>query len=123
MAANLTTPEEQASFFTSCVKKKRSIRDICELLELFSGTNHGSKGLHFHQGVANNLHKRIMQVAKDFKRFRWNSSEHLVAEIDKEEIFSNEIDELGNCYGNDIWGEAHRTYGQLDWTRGADQRK
>jgi hypothetical protein len=114
----------QTSFLEDCIDKKRSIQDIYETLGLYSETANARKEPVFAKDEANELQKRVKEIAASFIALYCNDREALLANLIKDGAFIEQIQELGEHYGQSLWG---RKDGQqlsapdeLRWDRDAE---
>jgi hypothetical protein len=97
---------EQTSFLEDCISKKRKFRDIYEAIDLYSETAETRKDPDFYKADANDLQKKIKEIARTFRSSYGGDEDALRVELLKEDAFVNEVDELGQRYGSLIWGRA-----------------
>ena len=120
------------SFLEDCISKKRTIQDIYEALGLYSETGGTRKEPVFVKHEANDMHKRIKEHAESFKASYKNDRERLLADLVKDGVFANEVQELGLHYGQTLWSRAESwptRYGaqqgaipdELNWDKEADR--
>jgi glycogen debranching enzyme len=114
----------QTSFLEDCIAKKKSFQQIYEALELYSESVDARKEPVFAKDEANDLQKRVKEIAASFKAFYRNGREALLADLIKDDTFTEQIQELGKRYGQSLWG---RKDGQqlsapdeLRWDRDAE---
>ncbi|KAF2131629.1 hypothetical protein P153DRAFT_355372 [Dothidotthia symphoricarpi CBS 119687] len=119
--------DDDDSFFYGCLNKTISITTIHESLGLFSLTNNNPKKLAFYTDESDCLHKRIIQIAKSFKVPYNGNQGQLLAELAKENSFSEQLDELEVQYGHAVWGRTHDWQSQatdpFDWDREEDRKR
>jgi hypothetical protein len=120
------------SFIEGCINKKRTMQDIYEALGLYSETADPRKEPVFAKDEANDLHKKIKEVAESFKVSYHNDREELLAELVKDGAFADDVQKLVLLYGQSLWGrkESQPTrYGvqqgavtdDLNWEKKADR--
>jgi hypothetical protein len=94
----------QTSFLEDCISKKRSFQDIHEALGLYRVNANARKEPEFVNNEANNLQKRVKEIAASFKASYRNDQEALLADLVKDGAFSEQTLELGKHYGQSLWG-------------------
>jgi hypothetical protein len=78
------------------------------------------------------LHKRIIEIAKDYKKSHRIEKQQRLTDLAKEETFSNEVQELADQYGPLLWGRTRSSpsryrpqqaqgQGEYGWDRDADR--
>jgi hypothetical protein len=120
-----------SSFIDDCISKKRTVQDCYEALELFSETADARKDPVFVKNEANDLQRRIKDAAQSLKASYRNDSQRLLADLIKEDALSDKVEELGESYGQLLWGRSERwptRYGgqgalpdELNWDKEADR--
>lgn len=119
------------TFLEDCIDKKRTLQDVYEPLGLFSQTVGTRKDPVFVKDEANDLHKSIKEMAQSFKVAYRNDRDRLLADLVKENTFTDQVQELAQSYGHLLWGRAKdrpsRYEGQgaipdeLNWDEDADR--
>ncbi|KAF2832935.1 hypothetical protein CC86DRAFT_376192 [Ophiobolus disseminans] len=120
------------NFLELCISKKRTIQDITEALGLDSETADARKEPIFIKDEANGLHKKIKEYADACKAIYRNERETMLIDLVKDGVFAAEVQELGETYGQKLWGGAdswptmygrqHSVFPQeLSWDKEADQ--
>jgi hypothetical protein len=97
---------KNTSFLEDCINKKKSIQEIHECLGLYSESANVRKEPVFVKDEANDLYKRIVEIAKAFRVSHGNDKEGLLAGLAKPDVFLNEVEELELGYGQMLWGRA-----------------
>jgi hypothetical protein len=96
---------KNTSFLEDCINKKRSIQVIHESLGLYSESWNVRKEPVFVIDGANDLYKRIVEIAKTFRVSHGNDKEGILADLAKPDVFSKEVEELELGYGQMLWGK------------------
>ena len=84
------------------------------------------------QDGANDLHKRIIEIAKDYKMSHRMEGQQRLLDLAKEETFSNEVQELADHFGPLLWGRTQSSpsryrpqqsqgQGEYDWDKHTDR--
>lgn len=92
------------SFLEGCIEKKRSIQEIHECLGLYSESANVRKEPVFFIEGANDLYKRIVEIAKAFRLSHGNDKDALLTDLAKPDVFFIEVQELASEYGQKLWG-------------------
>ncbi|KAF2030092.1 hypothetical protein EK21DRAFT_33987, partial [Setomelanomma holmii] len=95
-------------FLEDCIAKKRSFQDIYESLGLYSESADARKEPVFAKEEANDLHKKVKEIANSFKALYRTGREKLRADLLEEGTFATELQELGASYGQKLWGRADK---------------
>ncbi|KAH7095712.1 hypothetical protein FB567DRAFT_36880 [Paraphoma chrysanthemicola] len=94
---------ENTLFLEDCISRKRKLEDIYESLGLFIEKKDARKEPVFVKDGADELHKRVKEIATSFKSSYRNDRDRLVADLLKADAFAEELQELGDSYGNRLW--------------------
>jgi hypothetical protein len=105
------------SFLEDCISKKRSFQDIYEALGLYSESTDTRKEPVFLKDEANDLQKRIKEIAASFKTSYRNNRESLLADLVKDGAFADQIQELGQWY-RPLWGRGDESPSQYGGQQG-----
>ncbi|KAH5692063.1 hypothetical protein HBI23_006450 [Parastagonospora nodorum] len=121
-----------SSFIDDCISKNRTLQDCYEGLGLFSENGDARKDPVFPKEEANDLHRRIKEVAQSFKAAYRNDRDKLLADLIKEDALADQVQELGESYGHLLWGGPERcttryvgqvvNLDQLNWDDETDQK-
>lgn len=90
---------KETYFLENCINKKRTVQDIYEALALYSETTDTRKEPVFVVAEANDLHRRIKEHAENIKGVYRNEREAMLSDLVKDDMFANEVEELGEQYG------------------------
>ena len=133
MAPSTSTPDHNAAFLYGCINKTTPEQDVYESLGLFSQTLGRRKGPDFPKNEANELRSRIKEIAQAFLVVHREDPGDLRAKLENEDIFSNEIQEIEDKFGQAIWGKQvghSRSFkaqekfpDELDWDKSRDRVK
>lgn len=117
-----------SSFIHDCISKKRSPQDCYEALGLYREAGGAVKDPVFATVEANDLYKRIKDVANSTKTRYRNDRTSLLADLEKEGIFAEQVKELGQTYGPLLWARPQEPAAQdadnsdgLFWDNEADK--
>jgi hypothetical protein len=111
-----------SSFIDDCISKKRTLQDCYENLGLFGEHVVARKDPVFRIEEANDLHKRIKGVAHSFKTAYRNDREKLLADLTKEDALAEQVQKLGESYGQLLWGGEQVANLELNWHDATDQK-
>ncbi|KAH7080275.1 hypothetical protein BKA63DRAFT_506082 [Paraphoma chrysanthemicola] len=93
-------------FLEDCISRKRKLEDIYESLGLYIEKKDARKEPVFVKDGADELHKRVKAIATSFKSSYRNDRDRLGADLLKDDAFAEELQELGDSYGNRLWARA-----------------
>lgn len=108
MTCSSKASDEQIAFLASCINKTRSVRDAHESLGLYSQTNEQRKDPDFYKAEANEFYSKAKQIAMTLAASSEGGLEQLQTDLAKPILLSAQLDELGDEYGQAIWGRGHR---------------
>jgi len=119
------------TFLEDCISKKKTVHEIYEDLGLFSETYDTRKEPVFSKVEAKELHLKIKEFAESFKALYRDSRESLFTDLVADGMFDNEVQELGERYGQKLWGKENwrkvwgghgAVWDDLKWEREGDRK-
>ena len=124
---------ETTTFLEGCISKTRRFPDIYDALGISQETLDIRKEPIFPTSDTNEIHQRIKDHAERFKARYRDDRATMLADLVKDGTFDSEVQELGERYGEALWGadDWRKVYNygsqsaewdELKWDREGDRK-